>query len=186
MSTLDNVKHSIKNYLNQIREIQMEFEQLKNNPDLFIFDYFLNLRTNIDIFAEEAICAIQTSQNILIEEIKAYEKECLIKAEELNQNRIKSISNVLDLNLNSRQQILNEINAAKESDLNESELNVLQNNIIEDKKLLIAKIEKFKSDLLLEKNFIVVQKSLKPPSYLFGDLIFTDFYTDSDENDLFR
>ena len=61
------------------------------------------------------------------------------------------------------------------------------NNILKDKKLIVNKVEKFKSDLIMEKNFIFIQKNVKSSSeYLFGDLLLTNFYTDNIENDLFR
>ena len=178
MNHFESIKSSITNYLNEITIIQNDFEQLKKNPDLFIFEYFLNLRTNIDLYAEEAIYAIQSTQSILIEEIKAYEKECLLRAENVNENLINKIEKIIDLNLNERTGIL--------CDVHETQLELLRNDILEDKKDLITNIENLKSDLMMQKNFIFIQKNFKPPSYLFGDLMITNFYTENIENDLFR
>jgi len=178
MDCMENFKASIENYLNEIKLLKNEFDQLKHNPGLFIYDYFLNLRTNIDLYAEEAIYAIQTTQSILIAELKTYEKECF-KLENLNEKMIGNIETVLNRNLNERKLLIDQITE-------KSQMNILKNSILEDKKSLSNSVEKFKSDLIMERNFVFIQKNVKPPSYLFGDLILTRFFTDNTENDLFR
>jgi hypothetical protein len=179
MTSLKEIKNAINTYLNEIETIKNEFDQLKANPDLFIFEYFLSIRTNIDIYAEEAIYSIQKSRFALIDEIKEYEKECLLnKANDLNQTLINNIENLI------AQISLNYLN---DDDNDLKNVEQCHNNILKDKKLIVNKVEKFKSDLIMEKNFIFIQKNVKSSSeYLFGDLLLTNFYTDNIENDLFR
>ena len=179
MNFIENFKISIENYLTEIDLLRNEFDQLKQNPGLFIYDYFLNLRTNIDLYAEEAIYAIQTTQSILIGELKTHEKECLNRSEDLNEKLIENIETVLNRNLFERKLLIDQLT-------DKSQMNILKNSILTDKKSLISSVEKLKSDLIMERNFVFIQKSVKPPSYLFGDLILTNFFTDNCENDLFR
>lgn len=147
-------------------------ENLFNNGHSFIQEYFLEIRLNIDLFAEQAIKQIKESRQDLITQLNDVEHQCVANIPSIKAaNSTNQISN--------RQYVIPNC-----CDSNKDQMVQLNSQIIADKKLTKESIQSFKNVLLMRKNYIFLQKRQEPPDYLFGSLLTTDFHTDPIENDL--
>jgi hypothetical protein len=163
-----------------IKLLLTEFNEINNDPEAFLHEYFFELRRNIDLYAEEAIYDIERTRIDLINKMNLFEKECLLQSKSLvfnNENsslklKFDRISREFDDHYNSF--ILQNSNKNEQS----------MKQIVKETKELEQQINEFKSKLIMNKNFIFLQAKTIPPNYLFGKLVVTNYHTSRIENEL--
>ena len=81
------IKLKFGTYYNKLRELNhklndiiQEAELLKNDPELYISDYFDKIINKADIAKEEQIQIIQNEHYRIVDDLKAAKKECLSNA----------------------------------------------------------------------------------------------------------
>lgn len=169
---LQKLHSHIQANINAIKTNLLDLENLQNNSDSFIHEYFLEIRLNIDLFAEQAIKQIKESCQDLITHLNQVERQCIA-----NTPSLKTSSNIS--HIRNKQYLIPDCSDSIKDNVEE-----LSSQILVEKKLSQESIQLFKSALLMKKNYIFLPKRLELPEYLFGSLITTDFYTDYAENEL--
>jgi WD40 repeat protein len=149
----------IKESFDKLNESIKEYEKI--DPDVYIYDYFAEIRNKVDLHREELIKEINYISNEIIKQLKDKEEKCnsnKTKLEPVNFERIK------------KEELPFLWNKLRTPDINRDELNELLSIMKDQIKHVQNEIKKFKNYLLLNES-IEFEKYEK--SSLFGILIIT-------------
>lgn len=143
------------------------FKQMNQQPELYIYDYFQELRNQIDIESEKAKQYIESVQNDMIEALKHAEAECFAninknsddfhfaikKNEEAARNELQETKD----NETLEKEITDHINDWNKKlgarDLSETLLIKTKNDAFQSKKRLESRLDMLKSKLFLNKEY---------------------------------
>ncbi len=157
---------------------------MHEQPELFIYDHFQELRNQIDIESEKAKQYIETIQDEMISSLKQAEHECLAdcrkKASEFKFTAEKAQTpkalydmELVDENEQLKEDLRNQLNEWNqklgEKNINEAVLIQARNEALKTKHLLEIQLDILKSKLFL-KNEYTFQANERLEEYPFGKL----------------
>jgi hypothetical protein len=174
----------VRDTITDVEKNLKTFTQMHEQPELSIYDYFQELRNQIDLEAEKAKQYIETLQDEMIESLKYSESECFAnlknKSNDYNfptnlTEKKASALEIEDLNNESlKEKTINQIADwnIKLGEKNISDIKLIEskNEAINTKRLLESNIDMLKSKLFLKKDY-TFQLNTKLEEYPFGKLI---------------
>jgi len=150
-----------KESIHKLEILTDKLNKMKNDRVLYIYEYFKELRNEIDLKAEEDKKAIEDQREEMINRLKTFEKECIEKANEIDLSEYKS-------NEEEQEKNILEVIQDKFIDLNERIKQFLLNvNLTVNKIKKLEKEEKKLRKILLQNKSCLFKPS-KPSN--IGDL----------------
>jgi hypothetical protein len=159
-------KYSLaKQELMSLDQLVKEFELLNNEPESFIYDYFLEIKTKVNLRREELKEIIDLKYEAIMDDLKAKENEAkqeAIKMKQLSENitDLRCYFDGLMANLNNMS-----FNEKKYSEI------ILESNYC--KKAVVKGLKEYKERLLLKKE-LEFQFETSNDQNILGDLIVSD------------
>jgi WD40 repeat protein len=153
----DWLRRETKLIFDSLSESIKEYEKI--DPDVFIYDYFAELRNKVDLHREELIKKINEKADEIIKQLKEKEDKC--KSNSKNRQKI-------NLNELKDEELATFKHKLRILEINQNELNDLLSKMNEHVKIIQNETKKYKNDLLMNES-IVFKKHEK--SSLFGELI---------------
>ena len=151
----------------KLEELINKSELLSKEPSLYVYDYFNELKSDLDLNREQCLKMINDNYNRLLNEIEEAELKCKLSINKL-ETSVSMLNNSI---ISSKETLASSVALSKRPDLNyESKWYKFRNEIERAISKSTFTIKKFQSDLLLNKSFqFKLNQTLNENN--FGDLL---------------
>ena len=156
------IYNSGKRHLKKLIEKFKEVDLIRNDPQNYIYNYFSDLRIQVELRREEMKNKIDDYSNEIIESIDKFEKEC----RETSQ-KIDELTRELEVSKQTLNKLIQEFDSFDINDKKSSDITYKANEL---KPKLHSQLHKLKQNLLNNKSYIFKMTELSVDK-IFGTLM---------------
>jgi len=155
-----------KKVLKELEKCIEDIEMINNDPENYIFEYFLNIRNKIDLERERLKLSIDMISDQLMIKLNDYQKEC-----KLNLDKIKQLNKQTQIDLNKlKQQTSDWQEMLRSPKLEDQNIKTIKNEIDQNLNKPLEVFEELKESLLIGKEVY-----FNPANTDFNLGLFADF-----------